>query len=137
MAVAGIAACALACVVTVLLVRVPTPTWVFAGCWSSLIVTAILVYFPQAVQRWPWLVLPLAANGGVWAVLVVGTEAVATDALPILATLALVVPARFCVARGWVLAVRVVTSWLLAVALLVGAIPLLVVHPGYVADHRE
>jgi hypothetical protein len=136
-AIAGIAICALACVVTILVERVPTPPWVFAGCWSSLIVTAFLVYFPQGLRRWPWLALPLAANGGAWAALVVATEAAGSDALPILGTLALIIPASLCVARGWALAVRVVTSWLLAVALLVGAIPLLVVHPGYVADHRE
>ena len=133
----GIVAGVAACLATILLVRVPAPSWVFAGCWASLIATALSVYFPQALQRWPWLALPLAANGGVWAPLVVATQAAATDVLPILATLALIIPASLCVARGWALAVRVVTSWLLAVALLVGAIPYLVVHPGYVADHRE
>lgn len=136
-ALGGIAICALACVVAILLVRGSVPNWVFAGCWSSLIVTAVLVYFPQALQRWPGLALLLATNGGVWAALVVATQAPAMAALPILGTLALVIPAGLFVSLGWALAVRVVTSWLLAVALLVGAIPYLVVHPGYVADHRE
>ncbi len=133
----GIVACVLACGVTILLVRVPAPGWVFAGCWVSLIATALLVYFPQPLRRWPRLALPLAINGGIWAPLVVATQAGATDTLPILATLVLVVPASMGVTRGWALAVRIVTSWLLAVALLVGAIPYLVVHPGYVADHNE
>jgi hypothetical protein len=136
-AIGGIAACVVACMVAALVERVPTPAWVFAGCWSSLIVTALLVYFPQPLRRWPSLAVPLAANGGVWAALVVATESPAMDVVPILATLAIIIPASICVARGWALAVRVVTSWLLAVALLVGAIPYLVVHPGYVADHRE
>jgi hypothetical protein len=136
-AIAGIAVCATACIATILIERVPAPTWVFAGCWASLIVTALQVYFSQGLQRWPFLALPLAANGGVWAALVVATEGAATDVLPILATLFVILPAGLCIARGWALAVRVVTSWLLAVALLVGAIPVLVVHPGYVPDHRE
>lgn len=136
-AIAGIAVCILTGVAVILLTNAPMPAWVFAGCWSSLIVTAILVYFPAALHRWPALALPLAANGGAWAVLVVAVQAPAADALPIFATLTLIIPAGLCVARGWALAVRVVTSWLLAVALLVGAIPYLVVHPGYVADHRE
>ncbi len=133
----AIVVCAASCVATILAVRMPAPGWVFAGCWSSLIVTALLVYFPQPLQRWPWLALLLAGNGGIWAALVVAVEGAARDALPILLTLAVIGPASLCLARGWVLAVRVVTSWLLAVALLVGAIPILVVHPGYVADHKE
>lgn len=136
-AIAGIAVCIAACIATIVIERVPAPTWVFAGCWASLIVTACQVYFSQGLQRWPLLALSLAANGGVWAALVVATQGAATDVLPILATLVAVIPAAVCIARGWVLAVRVVTSWLLAVALLVGAIPLLVVHPGYVPDHKE
>jgi hypothetical protein len=136
-AIAGIAVCVAACIATILIERVPVPAWVFAGCWASLIVTAFQVYFSKGLQRWPWLALPLAANGGVWAALVVATQGAATDVLPILATLIVIIPAGLCVAYGWALAVRVVTSWLLAVALLVGAIPVLVVHPGYVPDHRE
>lgn len=136
-AIAGLVLCAAACMVTVLAERVPTPSWVFAGCWSSLIVTALVVYFPQILRRWPWLVFLLAVNGGVWAALVVATESAAMAVVPILATLVIIIPAGLCVTLGWALAVRVVTSWLLAVALLVGAIPYLVVHPGYVADHRE
>ena len=65
------------------------------------------------------------------------TEASAGALLPVIAALLLCLPAQFCVARGWAIAPRVVTSWLLAVALLVGAIPHLIVHPGYVPDHRE
>ena len=136
-AIAGIAICVASCIATILIERVPAPTRVFAGCWVSLIATALPVYFPQALRRWPKLALPFAANAGVWAALVVATQGAAMDVLPILATLLVIIPASLCVARGWPLAVRVVTSWLLAVALLVGAIPYLVVHPGYVADHRE
>lgn len=76
------------------------------------------------------------ANAGVWAGLVVAIEPVPVALAPVLAVLFIGFPARLCLARGWTIALRVVTSWLLAVAMLVGAIPHLVIHPGYVPDHR-
>ena len=109
----------------------------FAGCWISLIVTAMLVYFPQVLRHAPWAAPVLAANTGFWAGQVILVEGDWHDLVPVLPVWLAVVPAIVCVARGWVLPVRIVTSWLLAVALLVGSIPYLVVHPGYEADHKE
>ena len=121
--------------------------WAFAGCWVSLIVTAMLVYFPQGFRPWPKhvpiilapiVVAPtIAANAGFWAGQVLMAEGDWHDAMLVLPVWLVIVPATICVARGWALPVRIVTSWLLAVALLVGSIPYLVVHPGYEPDHKE
>jgi hypothetical protein len=133
----GAGAAALTCLTMVELVPTQLFQWAFAGCWVSLILTALLVYFPMPQRRFAWVGPLLGVNGGVWAGTVIATEASLADSLPVVLVLLLCVPARLMVGRGWSLALRIVTSWLLAVALLVGSIPLLVVHPGYVPDHKE
>ncbi len=109
----------------------------FAGCWIGLIATALFVYWPRLVRDSAGTAGPLlATNAGLWAGLVVSTEATTTTLVMVLPVLLLIIPAAWANARGWTIAPRVVTSWLLAVALLVGAIPHLVVHPGYEPDHQ-
>lgn len=110
---------------------------IYAGCWVSLVIAALGVYWPRALQRVPWLAAVLALDCGIWAGLVMASEPAAARPPWSLAALLLVIPASLCIERGWTIAPRVVTSWLLAVALLVGAIPHLVIHPGYVRDHME
>lgn len=108
----------------------------FAGTWGSLSVAALAVYWPELVRRWPWLGWALPAIAGLWAGLLAGQDGGLATAAQVLPALLAAVPAAWSIARGWALVPRVVTSWLLAVALLMGAIPYLVDHPGYVADHR-
>lgn len=114
----------------------PVPkTWenaVFAGLWTSVALTAASVHW----RGGPPLPLVLAANAGLWsgaAVAVAASLAALAAALPI-ALIAL--PGAWLVARGGGLAVKVVASWLIAVAFLAAALPM-VATPGYVADHRE
>lgn len=125
------------CLVTVALVPTQLFQWAFAGCWLSLIGTSLLVYFPVAQRRFVWVSPVVAINGGLWAGTVIATEATSYDSLIVISVLILFLPARFLISMGWALVVKIITSWLLAVALLVGSIPLLVVHPGYLPDHRE
>jgi hypothetical protein len=108
----------------------------FTGCWVSLALAALSVYWPRIAQGTAWLCLVFAADAGLWAGLVVSTEAPWSAMLQVLAVLLLGVPAAACIDRGWTIVPRIVTSWLLAVAILVGAIPHLVVHPGYEPDHN-
>lgn len=120
-----------------LIVRAPPSAVVFAGCWISLIAIALSVYWPGPAQRNA--VLPLVASvaAGTWAGLLLASDE-RWQALPLAAGMALTaIAATALVKRGWEIALRVATSWLLAVALLVGAMPYLVPHPGYVPDHRE
>ncbi|MEO6092056.1 MAG: hypothetical protein ABIT04_09635 [Novosphingobium sp.] len=108
----------------------------FAGCWASLVATAACVYWPRIARPERMAGPVLGANAGLWAGLVVATEATGLTMLAVLPVMVLMLPAAWCDRRGWGVAPRVVTSWLLAVALLVGAIPHLVIHPGYEPDHR-
>ncbi len=137
----GVVVGVLACVAVVLSGLGLPVKGAFAGCWISLIVTAMLVYFPQGLQVSSigglWIGPIIAANAGFWAGQVIMVEGDWHDLMLVLPVWLMILPAIVCVARGWALPVRIVTSWLLAVALLVGSIPYLVVHPGYEADHKE
>lgn len=133
-AIMGVAVTAIATVATVLALPSPPAEMALAGCWISLIIAALSVYWPKVGRRGRLLPVLFSANAGVWAGLVLAES---TAALPAaLSALLVVVPAALCVARGWTIAPRILTSWLLAVALLAGSIPYLIDHPGYVPDHR-
>lgn len=107
-----------------------------AGCWISLAIAALCVYWPRYAQQRIVLVLLFCAVAGFWAGLVLGQPDNGSHATAIVAVLLLTLPAAICVRREWAVAPRILTSWLLAVALLAGTIPYLVDHPGYVPDHR-
>ncbi len=108
----------------------------FTGCWISLGLAALAVYWPEPLAGRSWLAFTLALDAGVWAGLVEASEGLATPLPRALPALLLGLPAAWCIARGWTIVPRVVTSWFLAAAVLTAAIPLLVGHPGYVPDHR-
>lgn len=108
---------------------------VFAGCWASLFATAIGIYLPRPAPL-PVAML-LTVNAGLWAGLVIAAEGQPFDIVRAIPALLLLVPASLIVHRGYAIALRVVTSWLVAVALLAVVLPHVVTHPGYVPDHME
>ena len=113
------------------------PAWLaFAGTWASLIVAALQVYWPRLAASRPWLCGLFAINAGAWSGLLAVHEPGSGGAPLFLLGLAAWLPAAWCIVQGWTIALRIVTSWLLAVSLLVGSVPWLIHHPGYVADHR-
>ena len=134
MMIAAIALAALAALVCIMLGASAPEFIAFAGCWISLLVTTLVTYWPGIANRRPIAWPVLGVNAGVWAALVLDTQGGA-GRVAVLAALLLVAPSRFCVNKGWLIAPRVVASWLIAVAILVGSIPYLVEHPGYVPDH--
>ena len=102
------------------------------GCASGILITALAVH----LERIPMLpALLLSANAGLW------TGAIAAGAAqpsPLIALpLVLVLfPARWVVARGHTVVLKVVSGWLVAVAILTAALPL-ITTPGYEPDHME
>ena len=107
---------------------------IFIGCWVGVVATAAAVHLPSGPGR--ALAVVLATNAGIWAgatVAVAGAPADLARALPVAL---LVFPARWLVAHRGAIAVKVVASWLIAVAILAGTLPI-VPTPGYVADHME
>lgn len=118
---------------------VPLPArWIeiaFAGCWISIIVLAAGVHLPRGI---PAIVAVLAAiNAGLWSGFVIAGEGALASLPRALPAVALLLPARWMVARGWPIPVKIVSSWLIAVALLAALLPTAATTPGYVPDHMD
>ncbi|MDQ3080490.1 MAG: hypothetical protein M3R03_10905 [Pseudomonadota bacterium] len=107
---------------------------VFAGLWLSMIAGVVLVYLP--VARWSVLALPICLNAGFW----LGAGAgLSGDRLALLIGIFasfILFPARL-LARGRLnIALKVVASWMIAIASL-SLFVTLIPTPGYKPDHME
>ena len=107
----------------------------FLGCWISVIATAVSVHFVRGVSR--YMALALSFNAGLWASAVVSLSGSRLDWLWALPCLLILWPAGWVVRRHGSIPLKVLSSWILAVAVLAGALQLLPVTPGYLPDHLE
>ena len=107
---------------------------IFVGCWLSVIATAGLVHRPLKLP--PALFLAAAANVGFWAGLVTSVAGKSRDLAIALPCVLLLFVGRPIVERGWWIGVKVVASWLTAVAILATMVSL-TPTPGYMQDHME
>ena len=115
-----------------------SPGWLetaFLGCWLSVAVTAAVVHIPRGPRTGG--ALALAINAGVWASTVVAVSGSRLDLVEASPCVLLVVPASWLVARRASIAVKVASSWLIAIAVLAAVLPFLAVTPGYMPDHLE
>jgi hypothetical protein len=115
----------------------PPQGWIepiFVGCWLSVIATAGLVHRPLKLP--PPLFLAAAANVGLWAGLVTSVAGKGRDLAIALPCVLILLVGRPVVVRGWGIGVKVVASWLTAVAILATMVSL-TPTPGYVQDHME
>lgn len=97
--------------------------------------TALAVHLPNGLRSWQAGLL--AINTGVWAGASAAMEMGARDVLLAQVWALLCIPGAWFVSTGKAVVLKVVASWLLAIALLTAALPVLVETPGYVADHAE
>jgi hypothetical protein len=114
------------------------PRWtdaVFLGCWVSVAVAALAVHLPGGVSGRTALLL--AVNTGLAAGGVAAAAGSRADLLIALPCALACLPAGWLVRSGRPIVVKVAASWLLAVALLAGALPAVVETPGYEDTHRE
>lgn len=107
--------------------------WIFASCWVSVGLTSAAVHLPRIGL---YLALILAANAGVWAGATVAVAGAPADLLRAVPVALLALPGQWLVAHRGGLAIKVVASWLIAVAVLAGALAT-VPTPGYKQDHME
>jgi hypothetical protein len=118
-------------------IRVPQ-TWlegVFFACWISVIATAASVHLVPGLRAWAAIALSL--NAGVWASTVVSLSGSRLDLLKALPCVLILLPAAWVVRRQASIPVKVVSSWIIAVAILAATLQLLPVTPGYLPDHVE
>lgn len=108
---------------------------VFLGCWVSVIATAASVHLVRGLG--PFTALLLSLNAGIWAGAVSSLSGARLDLLKALPCLLISVPASWVVRRHASVPVKVVSSWVMAVAVLAVTLQLLPVTPGYLPDHME
>lgn len=107
---------------------------VYFACWSSVIVAAASVHLPAGLPKSGAITLALVCGAAAGAVIgLVGSPA---DLAIAMTAAVVVVPASWLVASGRGIAIKVVTSWLIAIAVLSAALPL-TPTPGYAPDHME
>lgn len=107
---------------------------IFIACWGSVIVTAALVHLPQGLGNRA--ALPLAANAGLWTGAIITVAGTRLDLAWALPCVLFAFPAAWLVRHRGGIAVKVIASWLIAVAILAGTLPI-VPTPGYMPDHME
>jgi len=107
---------------------------IFVGCWLSVIGCALLLLRPS---EWPvTFFFAAAANVGLWTGAVTSVAGRERDLAIALPCVLLFLPGRPIVVRGWGIALKVLASWLTAVAILATMVSLTPM-PGYVSDHME
>jgi hypothetical protein len=117
---------------------VPVPhAWlerVFLGCWIAVIATAACVHLRRLGL---FAALVLSVDAGIWASVVISLSGSRLDLLKALPCWLIIVPAAWVVRRYDSVPVKVVSSWVIAVAVLAITLQLLPVTPGYLPDHME
>ena len=109
--------------------------WVFLGCWLSVAVSAAIVHLPGGLRpRWA---LAASLNAGFWSGAVIALSGSRLDLLKALLCVLVLLPAALVVSWRAPIAVKVVSSWLIAVAVLAATLQFLPVIPGYMPDHLE
>jgi hypothetical protein len=114
------------------------PEWtdgIYLACWSSAIVTAASVHLVGGPPR--WLAVVLAMNAGIWAGAVAHLADSRTTLLLSLPSALVALPSAWAVRRRASIAIRIVASWIVAIAVLEAALQWLPVTPGYLPDHLE
>ncbi len=107
----------------------------FFGCWISLAVTAAAVHLPGGPGERA--AIGLSLNVGIWSGAVIALAGTAVDLAPALTAMFVMLPATRFIARGMGIAVKIASSWLIAIALLAATLQMLPVTPGYLPDHLE
>lgn len=113
------------------------PHWeeaVFLTCWAGVIIAAASVHLPRGLS--PRMALTLA----LFIAMLAGAVSAVAGSLPTLLValpwVLVTIPAAWLIAHGRGIGVKIVSSWLIAIALLSAALPL-TPTPGYAPDHLE
>jgi hypothetical protein len=126
-------------VTTVVLAALSIPReWlegVFLGCWASVAASAATVYLPREMSASG--AAGLSINAGIWSGAEVALTGSRLDLAKALVCVLLLIPASCVVSWRAPIIVKVVASWLIAVAILAATLQFLPVTPGYLPDHLD
>jgi hypothetical protein len=129
---------ALAVTATAVALAPVPPRWlegVFLGCWMSVAASAAIVHLRSALSTRGAFALSL--NTGFWSGAVVALAGSGLDLLKALLCVLVLLPAALIVGWRAPIVVKVVSSWLIAVAVLAATLQFLAVTPGYMPDHLD
>lgn len=107
---------------------------IYFACWASVVGAAASVHLPGGVPTWA--AVALALGCGATAGAVIALAGAPRDLAATLPAALVILPASWLVASGRGIAVKVASSWLIAIAILAAALPL-TPTPGYAPDHME
>jgi hypothetical protein len=126
-------------VTTVVLAFLPIPDecleGVFLRCWASVAATAATVHLSRALTQNS--AVGLSLNAGIWSGADVALTSLQLETSKALVCVLLLFPAAFVIDWRASNIVKVVASWLIAVAILAASLQFLPVTPGYLPDHLE
>ena len=114
------------------------PDWadgVYLACWISIAGSALSVYLPRPVGIIAAVVLAL--NTGVYSGAVSALTGSYRDLLEGLPGVLVLLPVRWVAQRSLLLPLKVVSSWLVAIAALAAVLQFVPITPGYLPDHVE
>lgn len=122
----------------VMVLRTAPLSWVeglYLGCWISIAATAAAVHVPKGLSA-PAAVA-LSVNAGIWVGALTALSGPRFSLVKTLPCVLALLPAAIIVGRRAPIVVKVMASWLVAVAVLAGTLQLLPVTPGYLPDHLD
>jgi hypothetical protein len=118
---------------------VPVPrAWleaVFLGGWMSVAANAAMVHVPRGLSAQA--AVAMSANAGFWSGAETALAGSSADLARALGCVLLLLPAALIVGSRAAVIVKVVSSWLIAVAILAATLQFLPVTPGYLPDHLD
>ncbi|MBA3577875.1 MAG: hypothetical protein H0W39_09745 [Sphingomonas sp.] len=104
------------------------------GLLLSTLATAALVFLPANLRK--LMVLAAAINGGAWMGAAASASSLKGELAAALPLTLLFIPGKWLTSRGYDIVIKVLSSWLVAIAAL-GMFVSLLPTPGYEADHME
>jgi hypothetical protein len=114
------------------------PNWtegVFLGCWTTVAASAATLHLPRAPGLLGALILSL--NTGFWCGAVIALAGSWHDLLKALPCVLVLLPVAWMMRHHAAIVVKVISTWLTAVALLAATLQFLPVTPGYLPDHID
>jgi hypothetical protein len=109
--------------------------WVFLGCWLSVAASAATVHLIGRLRpRWAY---AASLNAGLWSGGVIALGGSRLDLLKAMPCVLVLFPAALVIGLRATIAVKVVASWLIAIAVLAATLQFLPVTPGYMPDHLD
>jgi len=108
---------------------------VFFGCWVSIVASAATVHLRGGLNAPAAMALSL--NSGLWSGAAVALAGSHVDLLKALPCVFALFPTALSVRLRMPMAAKVVSSWLIAMAILAATLQFLPVTPGYMPDHLD